>query len=737
MIKLKQITLSNFMSYGRAPTIIQLDEQKKTMVYGENLDVGSEGESANGAGKTTWIQAVIFAIYGQGIDKIKPDEFVNLKNEKKLLVELDFEIDGIPYQIRRGRKPAFVELRSGETSLTRDSMKNTDDDIVKLLGIPYELFIRSVFMNPHTEPFMAMTSANQRNFMEELLSLNTLSERADVLKKVVRKDTQDRLTMKKYEYDAASKANETIQSTIDSLLKKEMEFISENKRKHDELLIELERIGTEEPNPKHSIEVLNEKRNEHLAKVNSISERIQLLVNQQGDWGQKLKMLKETYVLRQQFDERHYEKNASIKAKLDALPPREIVVSYFDTWEKFDKIVDSNLSYLKEKESLEDSIKTKNKELNKLVNEIEILSSGKCPYCSQEHFDENKIDKLITEAEKLNKSIDDDSLTVEDITPKIEKNKEDSSVLREILDRVESQYPDIEGFSDVKKFDLYALELKKSLTDIHIDNPYDITICDLELEIGSIDSATQTIEKLISDVEALNNEKDSYIVMIEQIDQELKEHQLLAEYQTRKKQIEFDISEIEIAINPYSGLIVEQRAGMVNTNVIEEDIREIDKELTHINYLIKLLTDPKSFVRKNIIETCVPYINQRIVKRSQELGLTHVCTINSDMSVDIEYMGKSVSYFLMSRGERLRLNTATSLAFRDMMFTLGKGINVLFVDELLDGSSDSSGMYAIFDMISKVTDDLFVISHRDEFKDRVDRNMKITKQNGFSDISWF
>jgi DNA repair exonuclease SbcCD ATPase subunit len=196
------------------------------------------------------------------------------------------------------------------------------------------------------------------------------------------------------------------------------------------------------------------------------------------------------------------------------------------------------------------------------------------------------------------------------------------------------------------------------------------------------------------------------------------------------------IEEEEKKENPYHETIADYQKMMVDITELEEQKRESDKVLTHVNYLIKLLTNPKSFIRKNIVDRYIPFVNKKMNEYAEQLGLSHVIEIQSDMTVSMEYMTNSVSYFMMSRGERLRANVAASIAFRDLMNLLGRSSNLLLVDELLDGSADAFGMNAIFNMIKATTDEVFIVSHREEFKDSVDRQLVISKSNGFSDIEW-
>jgi DNA repair exonuclease SbcCD ATPase subunit len=98
MIQIKDLTVRNFMSVGNATQGINFDRQDLTLVLGENLDLGGDG-SRNGTGKTTIINALSYALYGQALSNIRKDNLVNKTNAKNMLVSLDFSVGSQQYRI--------------------------------------------------------------------------------------------------------------------------------------------------------------------------------------------------------------------------------------------------------------------------------------------------------------------------------------------------------------------------------------------------------------------------------------------------------------------------------------------------------------------------------------------------------------------------------------------------------------------------------------------------------------
>ena len=98
MIQIKDLTVKNFMSVGNATQAINFDRQDLTLVLGENIDLGGDG-SRNGTGKTTIINALSYALYGEALTNIRRDNLINKTNSKGMMVSLDFCIGEQCYRI--------------------------------------------------------------------------------------------------------------------------------------------------------------------------------------------------------------------------------------------------------------------------------------------------------------------------------------------------------------------------------------------------------------------------------------------------------------------------------------------------------------------------------------------------------------------------------------------------------------------------------------------------------------
>lgn len=194
MIKLKTLKIQNFLSFGAIPTEVNLDTEGAILVLGENLDDTTNGTTSNGTGKSTIVNAMVYALYDKPISNISKENLVNNINKKNMLVSLTFEKDGKEYKIERTRKSKQgnqVFLYEGDKDITLDSMNNTNEMLEQIIGIPYELFVRIVAFSATNTPFLDLPSKAQIELIEELFELKTLTERAEILKERIKEtDTQ-------------------------------------------------------------------------------------------------------------------------------------------------------------------------------------------------------------------------------------------------------------------------------------------------------------------------------------------------------------------------------------------------------------------------------------------------------------------------------------------------------------------------------------------------------------------
>lgn len=582
MIKIKDLTIKNFMSVGNVTQGVSFDREQLTLVLGENLDQGGDDTgSRNGTGKTTIVNGLSYALYGQALTNIKRNNLINKTNSKGMLVTLNFEKNGNNYRIERGRSPNILKFYVNDHEQIDDlddqsqgDSRKTQEAIQELVGMSHNMFKHIVALNTYTEPFLSMRTNDQRDIIEQLLGITILSEKADRLKEQVR-NTKDLITEETLKINAIQSSNEKINQSINTLISRQRAW--ESKRKQDcvdlkQAIDELERLDIEKELESH--------------------EKLQ-------NWNE-------------------------LSAAINALN--------------------------KEKATLESAYLRADKTVEKISKDIEDLNDAVCYACGQELHEDKKL-------EIFNK-----------------KQKELADALQ------------------------YQTEVSDKLKNVM--NGLD--------EIGDISSKPSTFYETA---------KEAY------------------EHRSNVDNLRTALLNKEQEEDPYQSQVDD-----LTTTAIQEISWNTVNELTslkeHQDFLLKLLTNKDSFIRKKIIDQNLAYLNNRLTYYLDKLGLPHQVVFQNDLNVEITQLGQDLDFDNLSRGERNRLILGLSFAFRDVWESLYDGLNLLFIDELMDSGMDPSGTENALAILKKIgrerNKNIFLISHKEELIGRVNNILKVVKENGFT-----
>ena len=208
MIIFKTVRWKNFLSTGNVFSEIQLDASPATLIVG-----------ANGAGKSTFLDAMCYALFDKPFRKITKGQLVNAVNEKDLLVELEFAIGSREYMVRRGRKPNLFEIylngeKTKEEASTLEQQKYLEQSI---LGLNYKSFTQVVVLGSSCfVPFMQLTPPNRREVIEDLLDIRIFSTMNGILKERC-KGIRETIREVEYQFELAKNKVESQQSLIEHL----------------------------------------------------------------------------------------------------------------------------------------------------------------------------------------------------------------------------------------------------------------------------------------------------------------------------------------------------------------------------------------------------------------------------------------------------------------------------------------------------------------------------------------
>ena len=687
MIHFKNLTVRNFMSVGNATQGINFDRKDLTLVLGENLDLGGDG-SRNGTGKTTIINALSYALYGNALSNIRKDNLVNKTNSKNMLVSLEFSVNNKEYKIERGRKPNVLKFyvnheEQAATDEAQGENKETQEAIERILGMSHDMFKHVLALNTYTEPFLSLKANDQRTIIEQLLGITLLSERAEKIKEL-NKQTKDAIAQEEFRVRAVQEANKRIEEQIESLKR---------------------RSGLWQKKVDSDLAYLVAQYDE-LAKVD-----IELELQAHKDlaiWSAK-KSQADTYnaLLARETAWRQKHNNEVAEAGRAYLDKNRInIETELAAWAAL-AAYNQKAKDIAELEKLiarcvADEAR-ENKLVEKLKAEIASLEDHKCHACGQDFHDDQHTAVLAAKTKELQEAA---------------------------LQALATNTQWIENTDALKA--LGALGTKPTTH--------------YKTEAEAIRHSSE-LNSLKAALDAKEAETNPFSEQIEELEEVVVPPQPVTHYDTEAEAVEHR-SRVNTLLNqiaakgeekdPYTEQIEEMQKQALQT-VDYNTINELTRLQEHQDFLLKLLTSKDSFVRKKIIEQNLSYLNQRLTHYLDRIGLPHTVKFQNDLTVSIEELGRELDFDNLSRGERNRLILSMSWAFRDVWESLYHPINLLFIDELIDNGLDTSGVENALGLLKKMSRErnksIWRVSHRDELAGRVENILKVVKENGFTNYN--
>ena len=239
MITFQKIRWKNFLSTG--DQFSEIDFQQNAT----NLIVGT-----NGTGKSTVLDALTFSLFNKPFRKINKSQLVNATNEKDTQVEVEFDINGRQYLVRRCMKPNLFEIEVDGQKMHKQADDRAMQKILEenILKVNYKSFTQIVILGSSAfVPFMQLSGSNRREVIEDLLDIRIFSAMNLIIKEKIRKqkdeirvldlsreNVKDKLDMQKKfieELENRGKANiQGKQDKISTLLDEQDEYASNNSK---------------------------------------------------------------------------------------------------------------------------------------------------------------------------------------------------------------------------------------------------------------------------------------------------------------------------------------------------------------------------------------------------------------------------------------------------------------------------------------------------------------------------
>ena len=673
------------MSVGNATQGINFDRNDLTLVLGENLDLGGDG-SRNGTGKTTIINALSYALYGNALSNIRKDNLVNKTNGKGMLVSLDFSVGSQEYKIERGRKPNVLKfyVNNEDLSATDDAQgdsRETQEAIERILGMSHDMFKHILALNTYTEPFLSLKANDQRTIIEQLLGITQLSERADRIRELNR-ETKDGITQEEMRIRAEQEANKRIEEQVESLKRRQVLW----QKKYDSDLAylvsqydDLQKIDiTAELLAHQALAVWSEKKTQFDAQTKLLAAQRAWQQTQTKD----VKTLQAEYAQLSHID---------IGAELQAHADLALYVANTQLLEQRDRDVARLGREIDRESALVEKLKT----------EVTTLQEHRCYACGQEFHDAQHATVLAQKQTMLADA--------------------ESAVAAKTLEWNQLRSQQI-FVAETKPVTHYKTEAEAIRHSSELEN--------IQQKILSKQNETDPYQEHLSDSPAA----DPGAAPATHYDTEA----AAVKHSTMVNSLLQQITTKHSETDPYSEQITDMQEQALK-EISYDRLNELVRLQEHQDFLLKLLTSKDSFIRKKIIDQNLSYLNSRLTHYLDRIGLPHTVTFQNDLTVMIEELGRELDFDNLSRGERNRLILSMSWAFRDVFESLYQPINLLFIDELIDSGLDTAGMESSLSILKQMSRErnksVWLVSHRDELAGRVENILRVVKENGFTSYS--
>lgn len=735
-IIVEKIELKNFFSYGNSWQSVDLRE-------GVNIVLGHDKDKdrSNGAGKTSFLEAIPYALFGQTSKGVALPKIINWKNGKQCEVKLHFKKDDISYVLHRGIKPGILNLSKNGVDVPKLSDKRVFQMELEndLIGMDFKAAQALLFQNANNMVSIFNTpKAEKRRFIEKFFNLEVYSKMNEHTNSKLQNIIK-RLSEISMENDFKNRRIEELEDSIEGRIipdiksyektlkksKKQLSIFLKDNVINDDRVKELE-VELETYQAKRT--ELNAEHRETLQEISRIEDKYNLLN------GEKLTLERRIETIGDVSDQRiKYDK---IDEVLKTMPDFDGFID--DEQIKYDS---SN----EERTEVLSRLMTNDREQKKLNKEVVGWTGHKttddvtCPTCFQKvNYDhiktliDEKVDELNGELQSL---IDEKEL-----------DQEVSSSLKSLMDESSLK---ITGFKDKQSKKLQLEQHLIRLSGVEEKEQEIVTtnerIKEINDEILPVVDTKRKEQQLKIDVISVDIGLVGDSILTNQSEQtdytELVQKKLRLDQDTVNEQKIYD-SQKEI----YDRVELEQQADITLKTQLVTEVSEFDSEIKkletmkdYLDYIKTTLKDEN--VKQYAIGNIIPYLQQQTNHYLAETGHNYYIELDAWLDGTIQGYGVGDCEFgNMSGGEGKSIDLALKFAMMDVARRqAGSYLDVLVLDELLDSSIDSFGIEKTFDIIKlKQREDnlkVFIVSHREEVADfGNDSVYRVEKEDGFSTV---
>lgn len=681
-MKFKRVVIQNFLSIK----YIELDLENRGLVLlkGKNLD--NESLNNNGAGKSSIIESIVYALYGRTLRGLKGDAVVHKIPGKNMKIFLDLEDDnGDAYRIARYRKHTTNKNKSFLYHRGRDITPKSEADfnnyVADLLQADYLTFTSSLLYSAESFKFTSATDAEMKNTFDIMLGLDVYQKCLEITKNRL-KSVESELSSTQWKIDDRKAKIDALTEQITAAESEKAEYDKSIKAKEQELKSQVDELQSQLKEKQGELVELQKQLKQFQAEKEKAEKQLDV----------KRKKLKEVDELK-----------AALQDTKDDIQEQERVVR------KHERIVSETQDSL---ESYAQSISKCKKKIESFKQQKEQLDENvgmPCPTCGQ-------------------------PMTAESIEP----------AKKEYDEQIQAQQEEIEKYQGkTERANADILSAQQKIQECKAE------IQELQSTVDEFEALISRSKKLIDEKaeceKAVQKSQEQFYkaeasVKVQKND--IKQSQQMLEKAQK------DILELS-KDNPYEAIITKYKSEQdsCKAEIVEFENSVKDKLDEKDCLVFWQQAYSNQGIKSYILDDITPFLNRRVNKYLDKLTSGHIevkfttqTTLKSGetrekFSIEISNQDGGQEYSANSGGERKRIDLAINLALQDLVASRSnKRINIAIWDEVFD-ALDEVGIEKVIELLQELSEEkstILVVSHNQHLQSYFTNIITVVKKDGFS-----
>jgi DNA repair exonuclease SbcCD ATPase subunit len=725
-IEVKELRFSNFFQYG---SNINTFKFKNGMTW---------LKADNGVGKSTIIDAISMAFFNKAYRKISLSDFINSKNNEDAKIDLEFDRittsgERVEYLISRRvstKETSKLTIFKGDDEISKKAGVNQKYLEEEILGFNKVVFDNVICLDALAFNFLETSPEQKRKLIESVISLDVSKIKKRNSKEITKTNTDLKVSQSNSQL-YKSKISE-LTGIVDQLELDKTKRIHELKDESDRITKEL--VGLNELLIEKDKEI-----DEITRKGKSLSEELQQYANIENDINE-LNGFSSITTKIESYDESIKKLKLEINENTSKLSDIELLIKSLDESKisfenELGKYTNRNPNI--ELAKINAAIDNCNRQMEECISKNDNIQL-ECPTCKRE-IDTEKVESIRNsyreEYKKYRDSLNDWKTELDTTLLDINKYDQYNSLLTQINTETANKNSIVNGINksnnDINEYEKLKIDELVKLESIK--SKYDVSkIAEI---ISELNTKLEYKNKLNSDIADLRQ------VLVEmKSKRDLEVFSVITSNNSKLLEIKTEIDKIN---DPSTDDALEKaKSNLVSAQTAYDDsmnkILEDSDKLIILDHIADLCSDDG--VKKDTIKDFIPMLNYQIMKFLRVFNQPY--TIEFTDSLDYNFisdMGSAKVYHGLSAGQKSRVNFSISIAFRAFVSQIADfDINVMFLDEFLDKSTDNSGIVNMAKILKQNVDEfgsLCVMTHKgDELVEEWDNIITIENDGVYSTI---